>query len=112
MDEVYKALSKLDIDAVILTVDDKNGFAEIEGTKNLKDALFEVSSHILKRRHILKADLPEDLKLPEGATKKLPPLPPKGIDGLTYTQLGVYWGAVMSVVCSDRGARMRYGTKR
>ena len=102
-----------DVEAVTLLIDKKNGFAEIEGEKSLKEIMFEVSSYVLKRWKSMNEKKPsEEPKMPEGAKWQLLFLPPEGIDGLTYTTLLPLWVPVMAIVNSDRGVRMRYGSQR
>ena len=115
MNEALKALNSLDngIRGVFFIIDEQKGCAIIDGDRNLKEILFEVSSHLIKRfKDVIENANDMEEKKPEGAKWFLPYLPPGGIEGMTFEQVCLYWSRTMRTVCSDRGRNMGYASMR
>ena len=113
MNAAVKALRGLDgVYGGVFIIDEVNGYAEIAGDHNVKEFLFEVSSHVIKRWKEMSDNKKMEEKKPEGAKWFLPFLPVGGIDKMTLVSITLYWSPVMRTVCADRGRNLGYGNKR
>ena len=112
MNEISKSLKGLEkgLSGAVFLIDENTGFVEIDGDKDLKTFLYEVTPYLLSRwKEREKKCIPE--KIPEGAKCWLPYLPPCGVDNLTATMVEVYWKGVMRLVLTDKGRDLGYETK-
>ena len=116
MNEILKTLKSVPNDqkGVALIIDESNGWLEIDGEKELKKIVFEVSSYIIKRWKTIKNNNPGETEheVPAGAKFFLPHIPPCGIEKMTLIMIDAYWSRVMRQVCQDRGRNLAYDNNK
>ena len=111
MNEFKKALSNLEegTSVAVLYIDEENNVLRIDGSEDMRTACYEVSRYIIDRT--------KEIKKPTGVRQKppntkvyLPPLPPSGIDGLTFSSLETYWNVVVRSLLPEKGRHLGYET--
>ena len=116
MNEILKTLKSVQSDqkGVAIVIDETNGWLEIDGDRDLKNIIFEVSSYVIKRWKATKNKNRDETEhvIPEGAQFWLPYLPPCGIDKMTLIMVELYWSKVMRQVCQDRGRNLAYDSNK
>ena len=115
--EIDKLRKSFENDGFVLgfyVIDPENGVAEIDGDKNLKKLLFDVSPHINAKwsRESERSSLTPQHVRPENTSCWLPFLPPGGISAMTEKTLKLYWSPVMRAVLPERKSNMGYDTHR
>ena len=88
MNELKKSLNSIEdgISAAIIYIDESSGVMKIDGSDDLRTAVYEVSRYVISRSNELKKS-PAEKPKPPNTTCFLPKLPPGGIDKLSYSTL-------------------------
>ena len=88
MNDLKKALNSIEegISAAVIYIDESSGLMKIDGSDDLRTAVFEVSHYLISRVNESKKN-PVEKPKPPNTTCFLPKLPAGGVNGLSYSTL-------------------------